>query len=214
MSASRVESVERALTILNIFRTPDDSYSLKEIAAATGFYKSTILRIAGSLERFGYLVRENDGNYKAGQGLLRFADTSEKDRSLEHVIRPVLRELTSLTGETASYYIREQEHRICLFREIGSGELRHYVEEGARFGLNSGAPSKALLASAEERDHIFVSIGERIPGIAGIAVPVLLHGEIQGALTLSGSSDNFTDQRCLDFGKILKEFARNISAML
>lgn len=214
MSANRVESVERALTILNIFRTAEDSRSLKELAEITGFYKSTILRIAGSLERFGYLVRESNGNYKAGQGLLRFASSIAQDQNLERVIRPRLKTLASLTGETASYYIKSQDHRVCLFRELGSGELRHFVEEGARLSMSMGAPSKALLASMEDKDRVFISKGERIAGIAGIAVPVFHLDRIHGALTLSGAIENFTDDACIHYGSILQEYATTISQNL
>lgn len=214
MSGNRVESVERALTILNTFRTSEDSRSLKELAEITGFYKSTILRIAGSLERFGYLVRETNGNYKAGQGLLRFASSIKQDQDLERVIRPILKALASMTGETASYYIREGNHRVCLFREIGSGELRHFVEEGARLAMSMGAPSKALLASAKERNKIFISKGERIAGIAGVAVPVIHLDRIHGALTLSGAVERFTDDACANYGSILQDYAERISQQL
>lgn len=214
MSANRVESVERALTILNTFRTAEDSRSLKELAEITGLYKSTILRIAGSLERFGYLVRESDGSYKAGQGLLRFSTSVEQDQDMERVIRPILKALVSQTGETASYYIREENHRVCLFREIGSGELRHFVEEGARLGMGMGAPSKALLASAKEKNKIFISKGERIAGIAGVAVPVIHLDSIHGALTLSGAVERFTDEACANYGSTLQDYAERISQRL
>lgn len=214
MPGNRVESVERALTILNIFRTPEDSYSLKELAEITGFYKSTILRVAGSLERFGYLVRESSGNYKVGHGLLRFSSHLTQDRKLEDVIRPALKELVSLTGETASYYIKRQDHRVCLFREIGSGELRHFVEEGAHLSLSMGAPSKALLAQVADRDRVFISKGERITGIAGISVPVIHQGHVHGALTLSGAVENFNSETCARYGSILTEYANIISSQL
>lgn len=214
MPGNRVESVERALTILNTFRTSEDSHSLKELAEITGFYKSTILRIAGSLERFGYLVRESNGNYKAGQGLLRFARSRNRDQELESLIRPVLKTLASLTGETASYYIREQDHRVCLYREIGSGELRHFVEEGARLSMSTGAPGRALQASATERNRVFISKGERIAGIAGVAVPVFHLDRIHGALTLSGAIESFTDDTCAHYGSILQDYAETISKQL
>ena len=51
MSTDRVEAVERALAVLDAFQTDRTEMTLAEIAVATGFYKSTILRLAGSLER-------------------------------------------------------------------------------------------------------------------------------------------------------------------
>ena len=66
MGQDRVESVERALSILDVFRQGRKTMTLAELAQATGLYKSTILRIAGSLERFGYLRRSEDGTYRRG----------------------------------------------------------------------------------------------------------------------------------------------------
>ena len=66
MSEDRVEAVERALTILEAFREGEESLSLAALAEKTGFYKSTILRLAASLERFGYLAREPSGMLPPG----------------------------------------------------------------------------------------------------------------------------------------------------
>ena len=40
-----VAALDRAIAILNAFTAADRSLSLAEIAARTGFYKSTILRL-------------------------------------------------------------------------------------------------------------------------------------------------------------------------
>src|SRR4030081_992440 len=66
MSTDRVEAVERALAVLDAFLADRAEMTLAEIAAATGFYKSTILRLAGSLERSGYLVRAENGVFRLG----------------------------------------------------------------------------------------------------------------------------------------------------
>ena len=61
-----VAAVNRALTILSAFTPHEDSISLATLASRTGFYKSTIIRLIGSLERFGYITRLTDGTYKIG----------------------------------------------------------------------------------------------------------------------------------------------------
>src|SRR3712207_7622677 len=71
MSEDRVEAVERALTILEAFREGEEALSLTALAEKTGFYKSTILRLAASLERFGYFAREPGGLYRPGPTLWR-----------------------------------------------------------------------------------------------------------------------------------------------
>ena len=47
--ANGVAAVERALSVLGAFRDGDASLSLHELAARTGLYKSTILRLLVSL---------------------------------------------------------------------------------------------------------------------------------------------------------------------
>jgi DNA-binding IclR family transcriptional regulator len=115
MSNDKVEAVERALAVLEAFHT-ERPMTLGEIAAATGFYKSTILRLAASLERFGYLVREKSGAFRLGPALWRLGSIYRGGFDLGEAIRPELRRLAETTGETASFYIREGRSRVCLFR--------------------------------------------------------------------------------------------------
>jgi len=56
-TAEGVAALDRAIAILDAFTTADRSLSLAEIAARTGLYKSTILRLANSLLRGQLLDR-------------------------------------------------------------------------------------------------------------------------------------------------------------
>src|SRR2546429_7038914 len=116
MSNDKVEAVERALAVLNAFHTGRPVMTLSEIAAATGFYKSTILRLAASLERFGYLIREENGVFRLGPALSRLGAVYRAGFNLGGEIRPELRRLAEATGETASFYIRDGSSRVCLFQ--------------------------------------------------------------------------------------------------
>src|SRR5215813_14372052 len=130
MSQDKVEAVERALSILDAFATERPRLTLAELAAATGFYKSTILRLAGSLERFGYLIREERGAFRLGPALWRLGSIYRTGFHLGEAIRPELRRLVEATGETASFYIREGESRVCLFRHNSPQSARHHLDEG------------------------------------------------------------------------------------
>src|SRR5260370_6724378 len=115
MSKDKVEAVERALAVLNAFHADKPTMTLGEIASATGFYKSTILRLAGSLERLGYLIREERGAFRLGPALWRFGSIYLAGFHLGEAIRPQLRRLVDATGETAFFYIREGQSPVCLF---------------------------------------------------------------------------------------------------
>ena len=203
MADNRVEAVERALAILEAFGEGDGPLSLAEIAARTGLYKSTILRLIGSLERCGYLRRRADGRYWLGASLWRLGSRYRRGFDLAEQVRPELRRLVDSTGETASYYVREGDERVCLYRLNSPRAVRHHLEEGARLPLDRGAAGRVLLAFSSaagepferiRREQAYVSLGERDPEIAAAAVPVLdAAGQLQGALAVSALITRFDE---------------------
>lgn len=199
MTEARVESVERALSLLEAFSSERAALSLAELAEETGLYKSTILRLAASLIRFGYLRRGSDGRYRLGPALWRLGSLYRRGYELGERIRPALRRLVETTGETASFYVIDADERLCLYRENSADPLRHHLDEGTRLSLRHGAAGHVLSAfgkgCAEARirlraDGSCISHGERNPHVCAIAVPVLdTSKHLVGALALSGPLD-------------------------
>src|ERR1700733_13958598 len=74
MSNDGVAAVERALAILAAFQPDGAPRSLHDLAAKTGMYKSTILRLIASLERFNCVLRLPDGRYQLGPSLFHWGD--------------------------------------------------------------------------------------------------------------------------------------------
>ena len=151
MSNDRVEAVERALAILDAFRADRPAMTLSEIAAATGFYKSTILRLAGSLERLGYLIREENGVFRLGPAPWRLGSIYRAGFNLGDAIRPQLRRLVEATGETASFYVREGQTRVCLFRHNSPHSARHHLDEGTELPLTAGMCCSRSPAEGQRR---------------------------------------------------------------
>lgn len=206
MGQDRVELVERALSILDVFRQGRKTMTLAELAQATGLYKSTILRIAGSLERFGYLRRSEDGTYRLGPAVGRLGTIYRAGFDLADVIRPELAGLVDATGETASFYVPEGDRRLCLYRHNSPHAMRHHLEEGVQLPLNGGASARIItayrdpetpdLAAIIARGY-YVSLGERDPHIAAVSVPVLdAAGIFHGALAISGLITRFDAAAC------------------
>lgn len=224
MSNDKVEAVERALTVLNSFHADRPVMTLGEIAGATGFYKSTILRLTASLERLGYVVRDESGVFRLGPALVRLGSIYRAGFNLGEAIRPELRRLVTATGETASFYIREGQSRVCLFRHNSPHSARHHLDEGAALPMTAGASAHVLLAfsdadtanaktvssrtakaksakdfsakelAVQQRGH-YISLGERDPHVASVAVPVFdLAGHFKGALAISGLIGRFQDR--------------------
>jgi DNA-binding IclR family transcriptional regulator len=201
-SGARVEAVERALTILSSFQSPGETLTLAELARRTGFYKSTILRLAASLERMAFLNRDASGSFGIGPEISRLASLWVTGPDLEKLVRPRLEKLVKVTQETASFYTREGDARVCRFRQNSPRAARHHLEEGVRLPLESGAAGRILLAFGEQPRRIdlpvrdkgwYLSLGERDPDVAAIAVPVIDEsGRLWGALAVSGLRTRFT----------------------
>jgi DNA-binding IclR family transcriptional regulator len=196
----RVEAVERSLMLLQCFHKPGEQLPLAVLAQRSGLYKSTILRLSASLVHMGFLERDPGGSFRLGPELRRLGELSDATVDLGGLIRPVLRSLTGLTEETASFYVPDGKERICLYRVNSPRSARHHLDEGARHPLNSGAAGKILRLYGEPgtapRPGWVVSNGERDPDLAAVAVPLLnRQGELLGALTVSGLIHRFTPER-------------------
>ena len=219
--AKGVDAVERALTLLGAFDTMGKrALTLHELAQSTRFYKSTILRLAVSLERFGYLRRGDDGRYQLGPACARLAAAHGYAGNQGELLQRAVTFLAHASGETASFYVREGNARVCVIRENSTHAVRHHVELGQRLPLKLGAASLALLAFSGVKGARFdeirrtgyaVSIGERLPDAAAVSAPVFdAQDRLLGALTISGLTTRFTKKAVAKFRKLLGQAIQEV----
>lgn len=202
MAAERTESVERALSILTAFSIRRPRMTLAELATETGLHKSTILRLTRSLAIYGFIDRDAQGKFSVGASIWHLGLIFRQDFDTGETIRPILRELVQLTGETASFFVRAGSDRVCLYRENSPILEKYGVEEGMRLRLGTGASGLVLRRYSGEalpdltpfNANGTVSLdATRNPNIASISTPVFSgSGAFRGALTLSGLNSRFT----------------------
>ena len=224
MAQDRVEAVEKALSLLNCFNEEERILTLAELSKKTGLYKSTILRLLKSLQRFGFITRNEDGTYGLGPSLWRLGSMYRKDFDFGEYIRPVLRRVRDTTGETASFYVKDGDTRVCLYRVNSNKALRHHLDEGVQLPLGQGAAGKLLLAftdkDCEQAEEILkngyaISRGERDPEIAALAVPVMnSKGAVRGALNVSGLVSHFDEEFERKYSEELKAEATKLENAL
>ena len=119
-----VAAVDRALTILDAFHESDQSLTLTEISKRVGFYKSTTLRLAESLEKFGYLRRLEDGAFRLGPKPLFLGSLYQRHFRLAEFVPPVLRQIAAELNEGASFFVREDDKRVCVHRVESARAIR------------------------------------------------------------------------------------------
>ena len=223
----RVEAVDRALSIVRCFTDRDAMLTLSAIAERTGYYKSTILRLAASLEAAGFLLRQPDKSFMLGHELLRLGTIYQRSFRLESYVRPTLKKLLAATGESTTFFVRQGNRRVCLMREDSAHSIRDHVNEGDHLTLEKGAAghvlseAERLTSNAEGRPFkqipIF-SFGERDPDAAAGAVPIFGNSDngpvLVGALTVSGPRARFTPQTVAKIREQLMVYGANLSSQL
>lgn len=203
--AGRVAAVDRALAVLRTVSESDGPLSLAELSGTTGLYKSTILRLAVSLQAAGLLLREADGRFRLGPKVLSLGARFQQGAASAEVLLPEMRALAEASGESVAFYVPAGPDRVCLYRVESHQALRYSVQVGSILPMGVGSGGRVLAAHlggtgplhAAVRDRGYHhSDGERDPQVSGISVPVFREGgAVLGALTIAGPRQRLTGAR-------------------
>jgi len=164
-SERHIGAVLAALDVLDCLRG-ESSLAVSEISRRTGFHRSRVMRIIGTLASRGYLLQDPaTGAVSPGPQLMFLGKSYERNQSVIGLARPVLRELMERTGESASFFVREGAERVVLAREESTHDLRYFAVEGQRMALHAGASGKVLLAFGPEEIRRRYLDGDRLEAL-------------------------------------------------
>lgn len=216
-----VTAVRRAMQILQAFGVDDAQLSLAELSRRTGYHRSTVLRLARTLAMDDYLAQCADGTWRLARAAGWLGACYQATFNVQDVVEPLLRELSLATGESATFYVREGEQRICVARVDGPKAIRHYVRLGAGLPLDLGSPGRVILAfSGEEgepyesirRAGYMISLGERDPEVASISAPVYgMNWTLFGAVCISGPVSRLPESILLKHKDTILDVASKLS---
>ncbi|MFI6926799.1 IclR family transcriptional regulator [Nonomuraea spiralis] len=149
-----VQSVERALDVLEALAEHGGEAGLSEIAASTGLPYGTIHRLLQTLLARGYVRQESDRRYALGGGLVRLGGIAE---SMVGVwAQPYLTRMVELSGETANLAVLEGDFVVYVAQVPSPRRLRMFAEVGRRVLPHSTAVGKALLAGRPAAESVAV----------------------------------------------------------
>ena len=209
-----VAAVDRALMLLTCFKNGDAGLSLTELAARTGLYKSTTLRLLTSLQHARMIQKQADGNYRLGGEIARLSAVFAQSLDLEPVIVPALRQLVRLTNECAAFHVArgegEQRMRLCLYRVECTQTIRVNVRQGEWMPVDRGTgarvlnayasnamPEDRLLAKVRKQGY-YAASGDRKDEVGGISAPIFnATGQCIGVMTLTMPRHRY-DEKWLD----------------
>jgi DNA-binding IclR family transcriptional regulator len=184
-----VRAVDRALALLlTLGAEGEEALPLAEVARRAGLHVTTALRLLGTLERHGFVLRGAGGGYALGPQLLVLGERFRRGLRLEDRVMPALDRLCRESHESAAFFVRDGAARRCLFRRDSPQPVRTVARVGEVAPLGIGAHGRALLAldAAPPPALPIVSRGERLPEVAAIAAPVLdARGAVAGSVGIT-----------------------------
>lgn len=143
------KSVERVISILRVFTPDEPLLGIVEISRRLGVDRTVAQRTIVSLMKGGLLEQDSvSGKYHLGFGLLELSGNMLQGRNLPGAIRPLMRELSDLVGESVYLGILYRGDSVLQIDDVFSPQLIQYPGwVGRRLPLHSTASGKCILAN-------------------------------------------------------------------
>jgi IclR family acetate operon transcriptional repressor len=148
-----VQSVDRALSILETLAEDDEGYRLSDLAVRTGLSASTVHRLLATLEsrRFVQFDRAQS-KWHVGVRSFTVGASFARRRNFSTQAIPYLRKLRDLTRETANLAVVDDEFIIVLTRMESREIMRSLTQVGGRVAMVTSGVGKAVLATYSDED--------------------------------------------------------------
>jgi IclR family acetate operon transcriptional repressor len=145
--AGTVQSIGRALTLLEALGDSRGEVGIAELSKRVGLHVSTTHRLLATLVARGYARQSPEtGRYGLGAMALHLAESYLSQMDLRRLVRPALERLSQETGETANLVILDRREALYLDKVESPQSLRIFSRIGRRAPLHCTAVGKVLLA--------------------------------------------------------------------
>lgn len=201
-SASKSSTVVKALKVLETVAEFRQPVSILEVAAATGYDKSTAYRMLTTLAEAGYVSRDEQAKrYRLSYKVVTLGRNLFAEDQVSQLVQEGLAEISRITGETVHYSVLENDRTVIISKASGVQLVSVDFHIGDSERLYCTSIGKMMLAHQSE-EFIERAISEGLPKIAKntITDPMVLRTEIEQIRKQGYAFDDceFTDEmRCV-----------------
>lgn len=148
-----VQSVDRALRIMEVLGEDEEGYRLTDLAARTGLSTSTVHRLLSALQVRRFVqFDQSDGMWHVGRGAFAIGSAFVRRRNFVGPALPILRRLRDQTRETANLGVAD-EGEIVFLTQVESREImRAITRVGGRAPMVASSMGKAILSTYSDAD--------------------------------------------------------------
>jgi len=160
-----IQSVQRALDIINCFDSIHTQLSLTEISEKLELHMSTVHGLINTLCANSYIVKTGAGKYKLGLEFILKANLVTQSLDLKEIGHPYLKQLTTKYNETSHLYIYQQEQIYCVDKvESPNNYFIISSRAGSKLPMHASASGKVFLSyMAEQQRAAFLANNELLP---------------------------------------------------
>lgn len=148
--AGGVQSVGRALDILEILADAGGEMAISDIASATELPLPTIHRLLRTLVSRGYAHQTPRRRYALGSRLIPLGELA--GGAVGESARPILADLVAQVGESASLAMRDLNRAVYVAHVPSTHSMRMFTEVGRRVEMHATGVGKTLLAMGNDED--------------------------------------------------------------
>ncbi len=148
-----IQSVERALKILDLFDEYDTELRITDISERMALHKSTVHSLLKTLRKHHYIEQNQEtGKYRLGLKLFERGNYVIRSMDLRTVAKDYLVELSKKTGRTVHLVILDGREGVYIDKVESSASTVLYSRIGRRVPIHSSGVGKALVAFKEEEE--------------------------------------------------------------
>jgi len=149
-ASGQVQSLSRALKLLNALSYHTQGLSLSEVAQEVGLPNSTAHRLLTTLQNERYVRFDGErSTWLIGVQAFRVGSAFIRSRDLVSIARPYMRRLMEQSGETVNLGIIDRGEVIYLAQVETQKMMRAIAGPGGRAQLHCSGIGKAMLAFSE-----------------------------------------------------------------
>ena len=146
-----VRSIGKACALLDLLAQERRPMSLGELAASTGWAKSTVHGLLQSMRAAGLVEQSAEsGRYELGVRLFEYGNAMQSTRSILTICAEPMRRLVERTGESATLSMLDRGEALVLAHAEADSSFHIASETGAHLPAYCTAQGKALLSSLSD----------------------------------------------------------------
>ncbi|MGA8943769.1 MAG: IclR family transcriptional regulator [Thermoactinomyces sp.] len=145
-----VQSLERALNILNHLSEYPDGVSIAQLSKQVGLTKSTTHRLLATLLNMNYVTKDKETDkYKLGLQILFLSRNLLNNSNIVTTAKPYLEKLSQEVNETVHLCVEDRGEVIYVDKIESNQTIRMFSRIGSRAPMYCTAVGKVLLSGAD-----------------------------------------------------------------